>query len=137
MRIVLTLLLWVSLSVSASEFDDMKALAEQGYASAQFILGVMYENGQGTPQDYKEAIRWYKAAAEQGLADAQYNLALRYYNGQGTPQDYKLAHMWFNLAAVSGDEDAVKNRDIVAKNMTPADIAAAQQMASDWIKAHP
>ena len=60
-----------------------------------------------------------------------------YKNGKGTPQDYKLAHMWFNLAAVSGDEDAVKNRDIVAKNMTPADIAAAQQMASDWIKAHP
>jgi uncharacterized protein len=47
------------------------------------------------------------------------------------------AHMWFNLAAVSGDEDAVKNRDLVAENMTPADIAAAQQMASDWVKAHP
>jgi uncharacterized protein len=52
-----------------------------------------------------------------------------YFSGQGTPQDYKKAHMWFNLAAVSGDEDSVKNRDIVAKNMTPADIAAAQQMA--------
>ena len=60
-----------------------------------------------------------------------------YFSGQGTPQDYKKAHMWFNLAAVSGDEDSVKNRDIVAKNMTPADIAAAQQMASDWIKVHP
>jgi hypothetical protein len=40
MRIVLTLLLWVSLSVSASDFDDMKALAEQGYADAQFNLAV-------------------------------------------------------------------------------------------------
>jgi uncharacterized protein len=97
----------------------------------------MYDDGQGTPQDYKEALKWYKAAAEQGFAMAQNNLALMYYNGQGTPQDYKLAHMWFNLAAANGHEPAAKNRDIVAKNMTPADIAAAQQMASDWIKVHP
>ena len=31
MRIVLTVLLWVSLSVSASDFDDVKRLAEQRF----------------------------------------------------------------------------------------------------------
>jgi TPR repeat protein len=34
----------------------------------------MYANGQGVPQDYGEAIRWYRKAAEQGFADAQFNL---------------------------------------------------------------
>ena len=118
-------------------FRWYRAAAEQGHAGSQLNLGYMYDNGQGTPQDYKEAVRWYKASAEQGYAMAQNNLALMYAKGEGTPQDYKKAHMWFNLAAVSGDEDSVKNRDIVAKNMTPADIAAAQQMAREWSEAHP
>ena len=30
--------------------------------------------GQGVPQDYAEAVKWYRLAAEQGNADAQYNL---------------------------------------------------------------
>ena len=34
--------------------------AEQGFASAQYNLGVMYEIGQGVLQDYKEALRWYR-----------------------------------------------------------------------------
>ena len=29
----------------------------------------MYYNGEGVPQDYKEAVKWYTKAAEQGLAD--------------------------------------------------------------------
>jgi uncharacterized protein len=97
----------------------------------------MYDEGKGTPQDDKEAIKWYKAAAEQRIVEAQYNLALMYGNGEGVPQDHRAAHMWFNLAAANGHENAVKGRDIAAGMMTPADISKAQQMASDWMKAHP
>ena len=52
--------------------------AEQGYASAQYNLGLMYNNGNGVPQDYAEAVKWYRLAAEQGDADAQYNLGNMY-----------------------------------------------------------
>jgi len=48
------------------------------------------------------------------------------------PQDYAQAHKWFNLAAASGDADAVSNRDRVAAKMTPAQIAEAQRLASEW-----
>ena len=48
--------------------------AEQGNAMAQNSLGVMYELGQGVPQDHKAAVKWYKLASEQGDADAQNNL---------------------------------------------------------------
>ena len=34
--------------------------ADQGDASAQLNLGVSYDNGQGVPQDYSEAINWRK-----------------------------------------------------------------------------
>ena len=38
---------------------------------AQLNLGLMYAQGQGVPQDYKEEIKWYRLIAEQGNADAQ------------------------------------------------------------------
>ena len=59
----------------------------------------MYANGQGVPQDYAEAMKWYRKAADQGDDTAQYNLGLMYYNGRGVPQDYVAAHKWFSLAA--------------------------------------
>ena len=48
------------------------------------------------------------------------------------PQDYVQAHMWLNLAAAQSHADAVKNRDIVAALMTPAQIAEAQKLAREW-----
>ena len=60
---------------------------QQGDAQAQNNLGVMYENGRGVPQDYDEAVKWYRLAAAQGDADAQNNLGVMYENGRGVPQD--------------------------------------------------
>ena len=50
-------------------------------------------------------------------------------------QDNVYAHMWFNIAASSGDtENASKNRDILAKRMTPADISTAQKLARECVR---
>jgi len=52
--------------------------AEQGYAGAQYNLGVMYGNGQGgLAKDDKEAVRLYRLAADQGHADAAKKLKIR------------------------------------------------------------
>jgi TPR repeat protein len=48
--------------------------ADQGFAYAQGRLAAMYVNGQGVPQDYAEAVKWFRAA-DQGNADAQGKLA--------------------------------------------------------------
>jgi hypothetical protein len=106
--------------------------AEQGDALAQYNLGVMYAKGQGVVQDYKEAAKWYRLAAEQGSAEAQSNLGFLYEEGQGVPQDYVEAHMWFNLGGASGDARGIKNRDIIARKMTPEQIAEAQRRAREW-----
>ena len=42
--------------------------AEQGYALAQYALGVIYEKGEGATNDYKQAVQWYRQAAKQGYA---------------------------------------------------------------------
>ncbi len=121
----------------ATALREWSPLAEQGHAGAQNNLGFMYRNGQGVPQDYAEALQWYRKAAEQGHAEAQNNLGFMYEDGQGVPQDYAHAHMWYNLAASSfppGEkrDNAVKNRDIFAKKMTPAQISEAQKLAREW-----
>ena len=72
MRLILILTALLAFqSAAASEFDEMKALAEQGIAAAQFNLGVMYDNGEGVPENDAEAVKWYRKAADQGDADAQ------------------------------------------------------------------
>ena len=99
------------------------------------LLGVMYDNGQGVPQDYKAAVKWYSLAAEQGHAFAQYNLGVSYTNGEGVIQDNVYAHMWFNIAASSGDsENASGNRDIIAGKMTTAQISEAQKLARECVR---
>ena len=41
----------------------------------------------GVPQDYAEAVKWWRKAAEQGFAASQYNLGVAYEKGGGVPQD--------------------------------------------------
>ncbi len=55
----------------ATALREWRALAEQGDAKAQFNLGIMYSNGQGVPQDYAEALQWYRKAAIQGHPKAK------------------------------------------------------------------
>jgi len=101
----------------------------------------MYEDGRGVPEDYAEAVRWYRLAAEQGLANAQIILGAMYANGERVPQDDVQAHMSFNLAAsrLTGEarETAVQGRDVVEGRMNPDGLNEAQRLARDWDAAHP
>ncbi len=108
-------------------------LAEQGDAYAQNNLGNMYADGRGVLQDDQTAVEWVTRAAEQGNARAQFNLGNMYYKGEGVVQNYIYAHMWWNIAASSGNEVASKNREIVAGEMTSANISAAQKRARDCV----
>ena len=48
--------------------------ADQGHALAQFRLGDLYSNGEGSPRDEIKAAKWYRLAADQGLGAAQFRL---------------------------------------------------------------
>ncbi len=81
----------------------IRKAADQGYAAAQFSLGLMYANGRGVPQDYAQARAWFRKAADQGDADAQLNLGIVYGDGgRGVPQDYGQAVIWYRKAADQG-----------------------------------
>ena len=118
------------------------SLAEQGSVYAQSNLGYMYDTGRGTPQDYAEALKWYRLAAKRRDVNAQINLGFMYGKGHAVLQDHIEAHKWFNLAASGAPDEetrniAIENRDLAAKLMTPSQIAEAQKLAKQWDKAHP
>ena len=76
------------------ELDELRALADQGDAGAQVTLGVMYRNGEGTPQDFVEAHMWANLAASQ-LSGENRDLAVRHRDdlaAQMTPDQIAEAH---------------------------------------------
>lgn len=93
----------------AAALQEWRPLAEGGDADVQYILGLMYDNGDGVLQDYAEAVNWYRMAALQGHASAQHNLGLMHHNGRGVLQDYAEAVRWYRMASEQGDAYAQNN----------------------------
>ena len=118
------MILTVRLTI-ASDLDSLEAAAEQGDAAAQVNLGVMYNAGEGVPQNDTVAVRWVRMSAEQGDADAQRLLGNIYSIGSGIPKDYVQAYAWYNIAATQGDGMAKENLEDITKEMTTADITKA------------
>jgi putative methionine-R-sulfoxide reductase with GAF domain len=117
-------------------FQGLRRLAEQGDAAAQFSVGAAYATGDGVPQDYVEAVRWFAMAAEQGHVVSQATLGAYYWAGRGVPQDQVKAYFWSVLAQAGGDEASKYRVSVLASRMTRAQVAVAQQQANDWIKEH-
>jgi len=107
--------------------------AEQGYAVAQFNLGLMYFCAWGVERDLTEAMEWVCIAAEQGFDQAQHLLGFMYYEGEGIAKDIVMAYMWLNLAAAQGHENAKENKGNLSKEMTKEQIAEAQKLSREWL----
>lgn len=106
--------------------------ADQGHVGAQYNLGNHYHKGIGVVKDDVEAVKWYLKAAEQGDVDAQFNVGNQYAKGQGVVKDAVEAYKWFSIAASSGDLSSAKNRELIAKEMAPNQIAEAQRLSREW-----
>lgn len=113
---------------NATDLSQLRPLAEQGDARAQFILGGMYRKGEGVTQNDKEAVKWTRLSAEQGLAAAQYFLGWMYLNGKGVIQDDKEAIKWYRLSAEQGYT--------AAQNFLALMYAKGRGVAQDYVYAH-
>ncbi|PYN59029.1 MAG: sel1 repeat family protein [Candidatus Rokuibacteriota bacterium] len=87
----------------ATALQDATALAEQGQAEAQVVLGRMYLTGRGVPKDPDTALKWFKAAAVQGNADGAFLLGAMYFLPRS---DIPEGLRWVRLAAEQGNQDA-------------------------------
>jgi hypothetical protein len=90
----------------------------------------MYQSGQGVTQNYSSAVFWYNKSAEQGLAVAQANLGVLYAFGKGVSQNYVQSYKWLDLASAANITAAQRNRDKIAKMMSPTQIKEGKKLAS-------
>ncbi len=107
-----------------------RPLADVGSAVAQFVLGIMYQEGEGVRLDGDAAVIWYAKAAEQGHVEAQFNLGTMYRYGRGVWLDYVEAFAWFDIAAEGRHPDALRSRGIVARRLSPTQLANAERRAA-------
>jgi uncharacterized protein len=112
-------------------FTEFRALAKQGNASAQAMLGRMYHNGEGVSVDLDEAVRWIRSAAEEGVPDAQFNLGVMYEDGKGISRDIPDALRWYRLAAQRGFVNAQINLSNCFHNGVGVD--KDESLAAWWV----
>ncbi len=116
-------------ALSAAALKALQPLVDRADAKDRKALG---------EKDKPKALLYlYLLGAEQGDGDAQTKLGLFYGKGLSVPRDLISAHKWFSIASDQGAEQAAIYRNLVAKLMSPADIAEAQRMAHEWLEAHP
>ena len=98
----------------------IRSFADQGFASAQYLVGLMYDTGVGLSRGTPMAVHYYNLAARQGHAEAydgllglesrfteaQFYLGSLNELGEAIEQDYAEALRWYRLAAAQGDEES-------------------------------
>ncbi|MFD2205792.1 tetratricopeptide repeat protein [Kiloniella antarctica] len=88
-------------------YQELMPLAEEGEPMAEFLIGSMYSEGLGLPQDRKTGFVWMRRAADHGNVYAQALIGAMYRYGKGIPKDYDKAFKYFSLAADQGSEAAL------------------------------
>ena len=91
---------------SPNKLERLRQAAERGNPSAQYHLGKLLLQGNETPKDAKDAVRWLTESAEQGNQYAQYALGKIYLLGKDSSKDFGTARMWFQRSADQGNQYA-------------------------------
>ncbi|WP_348944436.1 tetratricopeptide repeat protein [Chitinibacter sp. FCG-7] len=122
----------------ARGYDNAAAIAwyrksaDQGYANAQYNMGLCYYNGFGTAINYTEAASWYQKSVAQGYDKAQYNLGTMYKSGKGVPQDLAKALSLYRKAAEQGNMHA--QSALGFHYLTGQGIEVNSALGESWIK---
>ena len=94
--------------------SDKKAIkmyemaAKRGNATAQYNLGVFYDQGDhGVTKSSTRAVEYYTLAAEQGNKQAQFNLGRMYATGEGVEPSFSKAREWWTKSAAQGIKEAI------------------------------
>lgn len=102
---IIAILLLVSPCLYAQNqptFEQAWQAAQNGDANAYYWLGCFYYQGEGTKQNYTEALKYFQKAANNGDAYSYAWIAKIYYYGNGCAQNYEEAFKWFLKAANAG-----------------------------------
>jgi len=111
-------------SIARCWYEQSAALQ---HPDAQYRLAVLFDNGWGVEEDKVKAFENYSSAASQGHVMAQHDLAMMYFYGAGTTRDVVKAYRWLRVANQSGNPLMLKHLQLVASEMSAAEISLAEQ----------
>lgn len=94
---------------SASALRRFVQAAEAGDITSMYMAAVMYEEGDGTPMNGGEAMRWLSVASEQGLPEAKFRLASMYRKQADVPGTRERAEQLYRESAECGLTEAMFN----------------------------
>lgn len=83
-------------------FYKLQVCASFGDKRCQNQLGIWYELGLGTEQNFELALKWFEKAAEQGYAAAYGNIGNLYYKGDGVEKDFQ---KFFKYSSIGADKN--------------------------------
>jgi SEL1 protein len=78
--------------------DDKMAVGKMA-AKAAAYLGRLYLRGEGVPQNFDKALRWFKLGVSNGEPYCQYEMGLMYLQGLGVKKDAMMAANYFKESA--------------------------------------
>src|SRR6202050_4958340 len=107
----------------AAELDNVYGAFQRGYFLTAFglatqratdkndpkamtMLGQLYAEGDGVPQDDRKAAEWYKLAADRGDRDAMFALAMFRLAGRAGPRDRDASAKWLPAGGKIGPPPA-------------------------------
>ena len=115
------------------KFEEFKAKAEKGDASAQHMAGFCYALELGVKHDMLQAFNWYRKSADQGYAEGLHQVGLCYSKGWGVPKNEVEGYAFIYLAAVTNDF-ARDNLASLEASISRAEVAAGQRRALELRK---
>jgi TPR repeat protein len=131
----------------STAYEEFFQLANDGDSTAQYNLGLLYEQGLGVQYNRDKAVSWYTAAAEGGHSDAQLIIGDLFIEGYWGEEDFIQASEWYRLAAEQSLAEAQRKLGIlyalgqgVARDLTNAAYwlgAAAEggdKEAAEWLR---
>ncbi len=98
--------------------EQFRPLVAEGYAPAQYQMGIVYQKGYGVPKDGMKALALFELAAQQNDSDAQFELALIYGEGKLVKKDLKKAYNLTLKSAKKGLASAQFNLAVMLANGT-------------------
>ena len=86
-----------------------KVSAEEGNADCQYMVGIMYHDGDGVDVDYAQALPWIEKAAAQDQPTALGQLGTMHGEGAGVTPSWRRAREYYERAIELGNLKAVEN----------------------------
>ena len=115
---------------SAKAVRWLEMASENGNTEAMIVLGRLSRTGVGVLQNFGHTAKWIETAAARGNPEGMLELGRLYRDGIGMDKDLVRAYVWFNRASAARNLDAVRERESIARTLTPEELKEAQKQSS-------